>query len=187
MEKHPICIKRTLDFSQELLGCPYKWCEKGTPEEKEPYYCSNNFKINISYLKEHGMNSSGFFNILRRYNKLKIPGMGKVDYYFPGSVDAWFFYLKKRKRLQRIIKNKKYPNGALFLANYKERGNSDHGHMAMMLDKKKNLIIHCYNDIHSETENNPGVIIEDFDKSNEWFGGDYYTHICYPKDWILIN
>ena len=53
------------------------------------------------------------------------------------------------------------------------------------MPKKIRLIIHCYNDIHSENETKPGVIIEDFDKSNEWFGGDYYTHNSYQKDWIL--
>ena len=187
MEKHPICIKRTLEFSKELIGCPYTYCKKGQSTEIEPYYCKNSKKINISYLKQYGINNAGFINILRRYNNLKIPGTGKVDYYFPGSIDAWFFYLKKRKRLKRFIKNKKYPNGTLFLANYKTNGELDYGHIAMVINGKENKIIHCYNDFNLESKSGPGVIIEDFEKSNSWFGGNYYTHICYPKDWILVS
>jgi len=159
MEKHPICIKKTLIFSIKLLGCPYNLF-KGFQTEKD--------SLDISYLKENGMNSVGFINILRRFNKLKIPGTGKIN--------SWFFYLKRKNRLKKIIKNKKYPNGTLFLANYKARGDKDPGHMAVIFSNK---IIHCYND--------EGVIINDLKKSDSLFGGKYYTHICFPKDWILID
>ena len=97
------------------------------------------------------------------------------------------FLFEKKKRLKKFIKNKKYPNGTLFLANYKANGQLDYGHIAMVINAKENKIIHCYNDFNLESKHDSGVIIEDFEKSNSLFGGNYYSHICYPKDWILIS
>ena len=183
MEKHPICIIRTIEFSKNLIGTPYKKNTILRPSENEPYYCTNSKKKpTISYIKENGINSPGLFNILRRYNNLKIPGTGKIDYFFPGSIDCWVYYLKKKKRLKKINKFRKYPNGTLFIANYKNKGDKDYGHMAMMINTQKNLIIHSCN-----TEDKSGVIIEHFEMSNSWFGGKYYTYYCDPKDWILIE
>ena len=151
MEKHPLCIKRTLRFSMKLLGVHYSY---------------NNYldtkKINIQYLKKIGISNVGFFNVLRLFNKLDIPGMGKIKYYPEGSSEAWVNHLVKKKKLKKNTKSK-YPAGTILFNKNKN--------MAMIMKEK--VIIHCCF--------KKGICLEKLENLSE------YTHICLPRDWILTD
>ena len=159
MEKHPICISRTIKFSEKLIGIPCIYSNQ-KPTKDFPFYASNKKRINIEYIKQHGVCQVGLFNILRRFNKLPIHGTGRVDFYPEGSMASWVCILKKK--LLNFKKNKKYLPGTILFANNK---------MAMVL--KNNYMLHCNLD--------KGIVcrdkIEEFD----------FLYVCHPKYWILLE
>ena len=70
MEKHPICISRTIKFSEKLIGVKCLKI-KGKPNKGFPYYAINKRKINLEFIKDKGICEVGIFNVLRRFNKLE--------------------------------------------------------------------------------------------------------------------
>lgn len=157
MEKHPICISRTIKFSEKLLGIP---CVKSfeRPTSTHPFYASNK-KIDLEYVKKHGLCDVGLFNILRRFNKLPIPGSGKRDFYPEGGMESWIFVFKKS--LRKFYSNKNYPLGTLLFGRNK---------LAMIV--KKNMILHCCD--------KKGLVVKD--KLDHDF-----LMVCFPKNWILLE
>ena len=159
MEKHPICITRTIKFSEKLLGINcYEINSK--PTKEAPFYAINKKRINLENVKKNGLCNVGLFNLLRRFNKLPIHGTGRVDFYPEGSMNAWVHIL--RKKMVKFRKGKKYPQGTLLFSLNK---------MAMIL--KNNYIIHC--------NQKKGIVskdlLDDFD----------FLYCCHPKFWILLE
>tara|TARA_B100000242_G_C42991802_1_gene460484 strand:- start:225 stop:704 length:480 start_codon:yes stop_codon:yes gene_type:complete len=159
MEKHPICISRTIKFSEKFLGVKCR-PDEGRPNKDYPFYAINKKKINIEYIKEHGICEVGFFNILRRFNKLPIPGSGRIDYYPEGGAASWIYVFKKKYK--KFISGKKYPKGSLLVGDKK---------MAMYLGC--NQIIHCCSKENIIVKSE----INDFN----------FLLVCYPKNWILME
>ena len=157
MEKHPICISRTIQYSKNFIGTP---CiiPSLKPSRDYPFYVSSK-KISINYIKRKGVCDVGLFNLLRTFNKLPIPGKGNIDFYPEGSMDAWVYIL--RKKLIKYKKNFNLPAGTLLFSN---------NHMALLLKKKK--ILHC-------NYKKGKVCVEDLIIDFDYF--------CLPKNWILTE
>jgi hypothetical protein len=157
MEKHPICISRTIKFSERLIGIPcVKSLERPTPSQ--PFYACNK-KIDLKYIKKHGVCDAGLFNILRRFNKLPIPGSGKRDFYPEGSMESWIYVFKKS--LKKFYPNKNYPKGTLLFAKNK---------LAMIVNK--NIILHCCD--------KEGIVLKNKIEQD-------FILVCFPKNWILLE
>jgi hypothetical protein len=159
MEKHPICISRTVKFSERLIGvkCPNL---KVKPDKGFPYYAINKKKINIEYIRDKGICEVGIFNVLRRFNKLPIPGSGRIDFYPEGSMASWIYVFSKK--IKKFNSLKKYPKGTLLLGYSK---------IAMYLGQGQ--ILHgC--EVNEEVLK--GKLI-DYD----------FILVCYPKNWILTE
>jgi len=158
---------------------------------------------------------TGLINLMRRYNGLKIPGLdgditGKYrEFYkkYPGGTGAWFLYLYQKKRLEKIDLNKHYPNGTLLLARFKSN-EDDQGHVAVVCDlecidnksKKplnEQLIIHAVPcipykdrkklDNHGSVKIEPFHILNDRERIKKKNKKTYYTYVCLPENWLLIN
>jgi hypothetical protein len=96
---------------------------------------------------------------------------------------------------------KRYPKGTLLLARYKDDVN-DQGHGAVVYDDSDEsktindqLIIHSkpdilYNDRYNH-KNHGSVRVEKFSVSNDEYKylgkKSYYTYICLPENWLLLD
>ena len=157
MEKHPICILKTIQYSEKLVGIP---CVESfqNPKEDAPFYTKGK-KYQLEFIKKEGISDVGLFNLLRTFNKLPIPGRGKIDYYPEGTMEAWVFVFKKK--LIKFKKNLTLPLGTLLFSN---------NHMALLI--KKNKILHC--------NLKKGIVcIEEM--------YDNFDYFCLPKNWILTE
>ena len=159
MEKHPICISRTIKFSEKLIGVKCLKI-KGKPNKGFPYYAINKRKINLEFIKDKGICEVGIFNVLRRFNKLPIPGSGRIDFYPEGSMASWIHVFSKKLKVFNLTK--KYPKGTLLLGNSK---------IAMYLGNGE--ILH-------------GCEINEEVSKGKLTNYDFLL-VCYPKNWILIE
>ena len=123
MEKHPICIPKTLRFCEKLISFKYN-------PKQHHYNCK---KINLEEIRLQGISNVGFFNLLRVFNKLPIP---KNVYGFEGAYESWIHNLKKKKKLKKYT-NRKYPLGTIFFIKDK----------MMVMNFSKQNIIYCRKDI----------------------------------------
>lgn len=194
-----------------MLGIPYRWYDENvdTFNGIDKFWCENTpapsaFEI---IKNDKSIVCTGFINLLRRKLGLDIPGLdgnirGKYkELYrkYPGGTGAWFLYLNQRKCLEKLDMNMKYPKGTLLLARFKNNGEFDQGHAAVVYDDMDNtttindqLIIHASPDIlytdKDKYKNHGSVKIEPFYISNNnWKSKkkSYYTFVCYPEKWLL--
>jgi len=198
-----------MEYTNSLVGIPYRWYveESDKFDGEDKFWCENThppsaFKI-ISNNKS--IVCTGLINLMRRKNGLSIPGLngninGKYkELYkkYPGGTGAWFLYLYQRKRLQKLNMKMRYPKGTLLLAKFKDN-ESDQGHVAVVWDDtktiNKQLIIHSSPDIlykdREKYKNHGSVKIEEFCISNDKWKNDkknYYTHVCLPENWLLLD
>jgi len=158
---------------------------------------------------------TGLINLMRKYAGLTIPGLdgslGEVGINFPGTTGVWFMHLERKGVLYPLDVNKNYTPGTLLLRDFHDVV-YDQGHVAVVIDAAaynisttheeykdvmnsssvlNQYIIHSYSQIgYNESKSmnvtNVGqVSIEKMHLSHFWEKGGYYTHICYPEDWII--
>jgi hypothetical protein len=200
------------EYATSLIGVPFRWYDEGSDMfvGTDKFWCENSpppsaLEINNN---DKSIVCSGFINLLRRKCGLSIPGLhgnirGKYKNLFttyPGGTGAWFLYLHQRKRLEKLNMNMKYPKGTLLLARFKDN-ETDQGHVAVVyndVDDTKNindqLIIHSSPDIlyadREKFQNHGCVKVEPFCLSNnEWRykHRSYYTYVCYPENWLVLD
>jgi ferredoxin-like protein FixX len=210
MEQSNIVI--ALNYATSLIGVPYRWYdeEKDKFNGMDKFWCENSSAPTVVDIiaNDKSIVCTGLINLLRRKISLKIPGLngnisGKYkDLYkkYPGGTGAWFLYLYQRNRLQKLNMKIKYPKGTLLLAKFKNN-ETDQGHLAVVYsdnDAEKTvndqLIIHsCPNILYSEKDkhkNHGNVKVEPFYISNDawkYKKKSYYTHVCYPENWLLLD
>ena len=159
---------------------------------------------------------TGLINLMRKYAGLTIPGLdgslGEVGVDFPGTTGIWFMHLERKGVIHPLDINKTYPPGTLLLRDFHDVV-YDQGHVAVIVDdavagniKDENCrnvkntpsvlnqyIIHSYSQIsyvESKIRNITDVgkvSIEIMHLSHSWEKKGYYTHICYPEDWVLTE
>ena len=155
--------------------------------DEEPFWIGKCILPNKDYIFERGSVCVGLTNIARRYLKLDIPGYinNKVQHFFIGGTDAWFQYLDKENRLNKIDFNCKYPKGTLLIQNYNE---NDQGHVAIIITDNDFLIdqkiIHNINEKRKNKKRVNSTIIEKF---KDYPNYKRFTHICLPEKWLLLN
>jgi hypothetical protein len=208
-------IEKTLEYGLTLVGLPYRFHTGDTENivlKEDKFWVKGDHPITSDYIKKEckSITCTGLINLIRKHNGLMIagkPGSGMPKFYekFPGTTGAWFNYFKRNKRLHPFNPKKTYPRGTLLLANYKDL-TTDQGHVAILitegaksvLDEK---ILHARADasyeesIKSGKTDHGATVIEPLALSHlHWYedrsddkGHGYYTHICYPDDWMIIN
>jgi hypothetical protein len=176
----------------------------------DKFWCENESPPSALEIKKNDKSivCTGFINLLRRKLGLDIPGLegnikGKYkELYkkYPGGTGAWFLYLHQRKLLEKFDMKMKYPKGTLLLARFKNV-EFDQGHVAVVYEDTDNktsindqLIIHASPDVlytdKDKYKNHGSVKIEPFYISNnnwKYKNKCYYTHICYPENWLLVD
>jgi hypothetical protein len=207
-----INIVASIEYATSLINIPYRWYveEVDTFNGIDKFWCENTHApsaIDITR-NDKSIVCTGLINLLRRNNGLSIPGLngtinGKYrELYkkYPGGTGAWFLYLYQRKRLEKLNMTMTYPKGTLLLAKFKDN-ETDQGHVAVVyddIDDTKNineqLIIHASPDIlyvdKDKHKNHGRVKVEMFSISNDKWKSkkqSYYTHICYPENWLLLD
>jgi hypothetical protein len=204
-------IVSAIEYAKTLINIPYRWYvdETDTFNGTDKFWCENSSPPSSFYIiiNDKSIVCTGLINLLRRKCGLNIPGLngtikGKYkELYkkYPGGTGAWFLYLQQTKRLEKLIMKMKYPIGTLLLAKFKDN-ETDQGHVAVVYDicDAKNiqdqLIIHAspdilYND-KDKYKNHGFVKVETFSISNnKWKSKtkSYYTHVCYPENWLLLD
>lgn len=158
----------------------YVWWYKGDAiNENGPFYYENKTPPSIEQMQNEGINCAGLINVLFRYMKKKLPSEG-------GGTEGWFQHFNRnvigKNNLLPINLNKDYPTGTILLRDY--HNEKDQGHLAIVYDGNKKLkdtqIIHAYSSSNMNRElTEPGIIIEDFSNSHQWFNGTY-THVVLP-------
>jgi hypothetical protein len=160
---------------------------------------------------------TGLINLMRRFAGLKIPGLegevGTLGLRFPGTTGIWFEYLKARNRLEEFEPQKRYPQGTLLLRNF-ANVEDDQGHVAVLFTDSTNCcmneyIIHSFANLGYEESIGcspreiGGVGLTQLLHSHYWYitseermemmkrgeyiEGGYYTHVCLPENWLLMN
>lgn len=184
-------IRRALKFAKTFVGRRYKWW---TPQvdmtsDQAPFWASND----LIPQKIDAMSCTGLLNLIMRYLKKPVPGTEKVGYRYPGGTWIWFHTLKRQGVLHKFDPSKRYPKGTLLLRDY--RSDQDQGHAAIIYKSDKlnvfqSLIIHSYSETGYTSKggySDPGVTIQPLGYSHFAFDPKgYYTHVCYPKDWLSV-
>ena len=188
-EKQNIQISKVIRYIKKFNGCPYKkYCSnKGQTKDAAPFWVENKPPPKFDIIHKKGLVCVGLANIARRYMGLEVPGniSGMKKYEFIGGTGAWFSYLKKTKRLEKIDFEKQYPKGTLLLQNYNPK---DQGHVAITINSSKkgllqSKIIHAINGTWQGKKYNCTVIekVVDYPYYNR------HTNICLPQYWLLKN
>jgi len=206
-------IDDTLNFATALVGTPFRWYdpEVDSFNGADKFWCENALAPSSKEINKNDKSivCTGFINLLRRKAGLNIPGLngnikGKYrEFYknYPGGTGAWWLYLFQQKRLEKFDIKKKYPKGTLLLARYKD-DIKDQGHVAVVYDDSDEsktindqLIIHSRPDIlyidREKQKNHGSVKVEKFSISNDEYKykgkKSYYTYVCLPENWLLLN
>jgi len=207
--EHPN-IESAIEYATTLIGSPFRWYdpESDSFNGTDKFWCENAPPPSVSDIIENDKSivCAGFPNLLRRKLGLCIPGLngninGKYkEYYkkYPGGTGAWFLYLFQRKRLEKLDMKKRYPKGTLLLARFKDN-ETDQGHLAVVYADNKTindqLIIHSVPDIlyndRDKHKNHGSVKAEPYSISNNAFKykgkNSYYTYVCLPENWLLLD
>jgi len=206
-------VNKALEYAESLIGLPFRWYDPDLDSfiGTDKFWCENREAPTSLQIKENDKSivCAGFPNLLRRKVGLTIPGLngninGKYKELFksyPGGTGAWFLYLFQRKRLEKLDMKKRYPKGTLLLARFKDN-ETDQGHLAVVYDDSDDiksindqLIIHSAPDIlyteRDKHKNHGSVKVEPYSVSNDKFKyigkKSYYTHICLPENWLLLD
>ena len=139
----------------------------------------------LNLLKKEGCVCVGFSNLVRRFMNLDIPGKikGRKVHFWPGGTEAWFSYLKKEKRLEKIDFNKVYPKGTLLVQNFNPK---DQGHIAITINSSKKGLLET-KIIHNVAEKGRTFYGTYIHKVKDYSNYKRHTHICLPQNWILKN
>lgn len=180
-------IKKALKYAKKFEGMKYFVTSKPPTKDGAPFWISNSPPPSIAFIKKYGSCCAGLTNLMRRYVGLEVPGhvTGQKKHYFIGGTGAWFSYLNLTKRLHKIDFSKSYPEGTLLIQDYNP---VDQGHVAIVFrSSKKNLleseIIHNIRQSFKKKKYRE-VVIEILKNYPDY---KRFTHICYPKDWLVKN
>lgn len=186
-------IDEILNFIKQIK-LPYSWWlnDRDLRDDVAPSFAFNG-PITLEHIKSQGsINCVGVINIIRRFLGLDIPGTDNPEYEFPGGTFIWFKTLNMMNNLEIFNPNISYPKGTLLIRDYKNI--YDQGHVAVIYENNiskplESKIIHSYpNDLKlTDKLVEPGLIIEELKKSHNWYEQGYYTHICYPENWLSKN
>ena len=206
-------ITQVLDYATSLIGTPFRWYdpELDSFNGTDKFWCENAPAPSSKEINKNDKSivCTGFINLLRREAGLNIPGLngnikGKYkEFYknYPGGTGSWWLYLFQQKKLEKFDMKKRYPKGTLLLARYKDDIN-DQGHGAVVYDDSDEsktindqLIIHSRPDIlytdRNKQKNHGSVKVEKFSVSNDEYKykgkKSYYTYVCLPENWLLLN
>jgi hypothetical protein len=122
---------------------------------------------------------------------------------FPGTTGTWFRYLQEKGRLEPLDVKKKYPKGTMILKDFVSV-DLDQGHVVVLLNDANvgetildQTIIHAYPIIGYKESIEKGIVdvgqtgLTNFKVSHYWGQEEkepgYYTHICLPENWLLID
>lgn len=205
---HP-SIRSVMQYATTLLNIPYRWHKNGDKiSSTDKFWAENGPIVTAQYIKEHNNSivCTGLINLMRRFMGLTIPGidgtLGQDGIDFPGTTGIWFYYLHSKGRLQTIDINKNYPSGTLLIRNFRDL-ETDQGHVAVLYNQGIHSIMdatiihafaqHSY-DESSNLDNAGFTGITPFKLSHYYHIQDtkddsdgYYTHICLPENWLLID
>jgi hypothetical protein len=185
-------IEKALVYAHTLIGLPYRWY-MGWPEPitgNDKFYAADGPAPTASELRagDKSIVCTGVANLLRRHVGLPVPPANPAaGIPYPGTTDAWFYYLESTGKLQPFniatALAGKYLAGSLLLRNFSDI-ETDQGHVAILIDSQR--LLHAY--AHSATpchENDGECGITSLEVSHYYYGPDgYYTHICLADDWL---
>lgn len=197
-------IDDALTYALSLLYIPYRWYREGERIHGDDKFWAKNgpppSSLQIEIL-DRCIVCTGLINLMRRYNGLSIPGLnGTLDEHgllYPGTTGIWFQYLSMKGRLEPIDIKKKYPRGTLLLRNFHDIEN-DQGHVAVLLTDVSHSILH-EKIIHSSADFSYEYSLEEnvedagrvdicrFQFSHSFDKSGYYTHICLPQNWLMME
>ena len=172
-------IKKGLQYAEKLVGIKYKASNKPHTEDSAPFWNRNGPIPSMQDIKKGGLACVGVTNLIIRYLGLKIPTeTGKWKDIFPGGTGAYFHYFTKK---QKINYDKTYPKGTLLIEDWNPK---NMGHVAIVwTESKKGLLDSKI--LHSRHDGPKSVVIEDLKNLKKM--KKRFTHICLPKDWMVIN
>jgi hypothetical protein len=213
MEKSNIVVDNAIEYATSLIGTPFRWydAELDSFNGTDKFWCENSSPPSALEIatNDKSIVCAGLPNLLRRKCGLSIPGLngnitGKTKELFkkyPGGTGAWFQYFHQRKRLEKLDMKKKYPKGTLLLARFKDN-EMDQGHLAVVYDEtdetktiNDQLVIHSIPDIlymyRDKHKNHGSVKAELYSISNNKYKykgkKSYYTYVCLPENWLLLD
>lgn len=183
-------IQSALQYAHALIGLPYKWYKAGDPiTGDEPFYAADLPPPLPADLQTEGKSivCTGVANLLRRHVGLPVPAAdADADIPYPGTTDAWFYYLNKQGLLTPFdiaaAQQGAYPAGSLLLRNF-SNVETDQGHVAILIDSRSILHAYAYGD-----RPRPGIdgqcSITSLLSSHYYIPEGYYTHICLAPNWL---
>lgn len=188
-------IDCVIEYSLTMVGVPYRWHRGGDSiEQDDKFWAKNDSSVTREEIdrKDKCIVCTGLINLMRRHLKLSIPGINTGPKWwrdFPGTTGTWFEYLDEKERLKPIDLSKKYPKGTLLLRNF-ESVEKDQGHVAVLLEKRN--ILHAYSNFtYAESFYMKNVGQTGIQRLEEvhfgWNKKGYFTHICLPENWLLVD
>lgn len=192
-------INDAVEYGLTMVGIPYRWYREDEEMGDGDKFWVGEGKITAETIKKSGKSivCTGLINLMRRHVGLSIPTPGSK---YPGGTVIWFSYLKRKGRLEKLNINTVYPIGTLLLAKFKSI-KEDQGHVAVLVSYDgKSLasqqILHAFPTIDYVESEKRGILdvgstavtsFKEFHEKWDSSGSGYFTHICLPENWLLLD
>jgi hypothetical protein len=182
-----------LKYAKSLVGVQYLWWHDSetTLSRNEPFYVSLGKPPSLKYIRAHGCNCAGLFNLIyRKFGKGgAIPGLAEGNEY-AGGTQIWYDTLKHSAEV--FDSSKIYPAGTMLIRPYINV--HDQGHVAMIYKSSErgvlySALVHCYSSSVYNPECKlpvgPGVAInKNVGFSHFWIADGLYTHAVLFEHWF---
>lgn len=154
---------------EPLLGIPYRWWDPSVScaGDHGPFWAFNGPLPSRKQIEEGKLNCAGFVNLICRTLGVPIPGADS-NHWYAGGTGAWYDSLKEQGVLQPFLSSNVYPEGTLFIRQYKSE--EDQGHLAISMGP--NRIVHSWPE--------GGTCYATIQK-------DYYEWVCAPQVWMKVE
>lgn len=169
-------VRTAMDYAQGLVGAPYAWWTNasGPLGEGAPAWVGDGPPPSRSQVFQNGVFCAGIANLMLR-------SVGKGDeipqnYPFDGGTRA--YYNKYREVSERFNPNKDYPEGTLFIRNF--RNEVDQGHVAIM--QADGTVLQSYPGAGGVNGVSDSVSLANSNFMND--GSNYYELAVLPENWL---
>ncbi|HEX8819200.1 MAG TPA: LysM peptidoglycan-binding domain-containing protein [Archangium sp.] len=174
-------VRTAMDYAQSIAGAPYAWWtdQSGPLGEGAPAWAANGPAPHPSQVRQNGVFCAGVANLM-----LRAVGKGdEIPRNWPYNGGTRAYYNKYADVAEPVNPHKRYPEGTLFIRNYRanpDGSTADQGHVAIMQANGNVLQSHPGAGGVNGVSNNVSFADSNFMGN----GTNYYELAVLPENWL---